>query len=171
MTSLSISPQTELEVSDTKREAILSFESQLAQIPGAKFGDMEECPLKHEFADGIYVRTIFIPKGMVIVGKIHRHSHPNFLTKGEVTVVTESGGIERLKAPMRMISQAGTKRVVFTHEDTEWTTIHLNVDNEQNLEKIEEFVIAKTYEEFDAQNQLSDNEITVKLIEVIKEEV
>jgi len=149
------------------RSDIQRFEQELSKVPGAKFGDMEECPLTHEFADGVYVRTIFIPKGMIIVGKIHRHAHPNFLMKGKVTVVTEDGGIQRLVAPIAMISPAGTKRVVFTHEDTVWTTVH--VTEEKDLAKIEEVVIAKTYEEFDSQNQLTTEALVGKLIETIKE--
>ena len=31
------------------------FESVLGSMPGAKFGD-DACPLKHNFADGIYIR-------------------------------------------------------------------------------------------------------------------
>lgn len=162
--------QTEVaELRKVGREDILLFEEQLAKVPGAKFGDMDECPLTHEFADGVYVRTIFIPKGMIIVGKIHRHSHPNFLLKGDVSVVTESGGIQRIKAPMAMISPAGTKRVVFTHEDTVWTTVH--VTEETDLAKIEEVVIAKSFDEFEAQNQLSTEQLVGLLIETVKEEV
>lgn len=127
------------------RKKITDFENILKSVPGAKTGDMDECPLIHKFADGIYVREIFIPKGTVVVGKIHKHSHPNFLMKGEVTVVTENGGTERLKAPLSMISKSGTKRVVIAHEDTVWVTVH--VTESQNLEKIEEEVIAKTYDD------------------------
>jgi hypothetical protein len=159
--------EVEILPSGVKREDIQRFEQKLSKVPGAKFGDMEECPLTHEFADGVYVRTIFIPKGMIIVGKIHRHAHPNFLMKGEVSVVTESGGIQRLKAPIAMISPAGTKRVVFTHEDTVWSTVH--VTEETDLAKIEEVVIAKTYEEFESQNQLSTERLVGLLLETIKE--
>lgn len=154
------------------REKILQFREALAQVPGVKFGDMDECPLKHTFADGVYVREIFIPKGMLIVGKIHRHAHPNFILKGEVSIVTESGGVQRLKAPMSLISPAGTKRVVFAHEDTVWITVH--VTKETDLDKIEKVVIAETYEEFDAslslESQKTDESNVEKMIETIKSE-
>lgn len=139
-----------------RRENILSFEQALSKVPGAQFGDMESCPLKHSFADGVYVREIFIPKGMIIVGKIHKHSHPNFLMKGEVSVYTEGEGTQRLKAPLSMISQAGTKRVVYTHEDTVWITVH--VTDSQDLEKIEDQVIAKNYDDLP----------TIEVAEIIK---
>jgi len=107
-------------------------------------GDNDAMPLKHSFAPGVYVREIFIPKGSMLTGKIHRHSHPNFLMQGEVIVVTEFGGREHLKAPKSMISKAGTKRAIYAIEDTIWITVH--VTEETDLKKIEEYVIAPTYD-------------------------
>lgn len=127
------------------RGKIFTLEDALLKTPGAIKGDSKEMPLKHTFADGVYVREIFIPKGTVLTGKLHRHSHPNFLMKGEVIVVTEHGGREHLKAPLSMISLAGTKRAIIALEDTVWVTVH--VTNETDLEKIEGHVIAKTYDD------------------------
>lgn len=104
-----------------------------------------DCPLKHFFAPHAYGREIFIPKDTIIVGKIHKHSHLNMLMKGKVSVLTEEGE-KLLEAPLTMVSPAGTKRVVYAHEDTVWVTVHLT--DETDLEKIEEEVIAKSYEEF-----------------------
>ena len=140
----------ESEKLDKKRKfrmLITDFAKALSQVPGITFGDNAKCPLTHKFVDGIYVREIFMPKGTVCVGKIHKHRHPNFLMKGRVTVVTEEGGVEQLTAPLSMISPAGTQRAVYVHEDTIWITVHSNPDNETDLEKIEDFVIAKTYDE------------------------
>ena len=162
---------SEIEKSEkVSREQILGFENQMRKMPGVKFGDLDNCPLKHRFADGVYVREIFIPKGMLIVGKIHRHSHPNFLMRGEVTVVTEGAGIERLKAPLSMISPAATKRVVYAHEDTVWITVH--VTDDRDLDKIEEQVIAKSYDEFDASRTIlvNDDLNMAKLSQIIKNE-
>ena len=53
-----------------------------------------------------------------------------------------------LEAPQVMCSKAGTKRVVYTHTDTIWTTVHLTESTD--LEEIEEQIIAKNYEAFDA---------------------
>lgn len=128
------------------REDIINLESKMKSIPGAFIGDNPLTPLKHSFADGIYVREIFIPKGTLIVGKIHKHSHPNFLMKGDVSVLTEEGP-RRLKAPLSMISPKGTKRVVYAHEDTVWITIHFNQGDTKDLNKIEKRIIVKSYNE------------------------
>lgn len=134
-----------------------------AEIEGAKHGGMRkqlyelqagvadlpevDCPLQHVFAPGAYARTIFIPAGTVIVGKIHKHQHLNILSQGVVTVVTEGGGKEYLRGPLTMVSPPGTKRAVYAHTDTVWTTVHLT--KETDLEKIEGEVIAKTFEEYE----------------------
>jgi len=153
------------------RENILELEHVLSKIPGAVFGDSELMPLNHSFAEGIYVREIFIPKGTILTGKIHRHSHPNFLMKGEVIVVTEHGGREYLKAPLSMISKAGTKRAVFALEDTVWITVHAT--GETDLEKIEEYVIAKSYSDLlpPGENAMVESELAMKncLIRALKE--
>lgn len=137
--------QTAIEKRDVFRKQIFELESVMSKIPGATFGDSPEMPLKHSFAEGVYVREIFIPKGHILTGKIHKHSHPNFLMKGEVIVVTEERGREHLKAPLSMISAPGTKRAVIALDDTVWITVH--VTDETDLEKIEDYVIAKTYDD------------------------
>lgn len=139
------------------RNGVTSFEKMVGSIGGSFIGDSDNCPLKHTFAPGVYVREIFIPKGTVVVGKIHKHSHPNFLMSGEVVVVTESGGRENLKAPMSMISKAGTKRIVFAVEDTVWITVHAT--DEVDLLKIEDHVIAKSYEEFNEFIKLTNEKV------------
>ena len=126
----------------TTRENIQNIEVAISKVPGAMFGDC--CPLKHEFVDGAYVRTIIMPKGLLVVSKIHKKTHPYFIMKGTVSVLTEEG-LVRIKAPYAGITKAGTKRVLYCHTDVEWTTVH--VSESTNLEEIENQVIAKDYSE------------------------
>ena len=122
---------------------MLAFEDKLRQAPGALEGDA--CaPLKHTFVDGAYVRQIVMPKGMLLTSKIHKKLHPYFIMKGDVSVLTEEG-VVRLRAPYHGITKPGTKRVLYMHEDTTWITVH--VTNNKNLDKIEQEIIAKTYDE------------------------
>lgn len=53
-----------------------------------------------------------------------------------------------IEAPYTFVSEPGTKRAVLALEDTLWTTVH--VTDETDLEKIEEYVIAPTYEALEA---------------------
>lgn len=130
------------------REAIIAFEEKIKSIEGSFQGDSDNCPLKHTFSDGIYVREITIPEGMVVVGKIHKHEHPNFLLKGTARVITENGE-EIIEAPCSIISEPGTKRALYAETELVWTTIHLNPTNTQDLEEIEKIVIAPSYKAYD----------------------
>lgn len=124
------------------RKNILDIEHKIGQLPGAMFGDC--LPLKHSFAEGMYVREIFIPKGMLLVSKIHKHSHPIFVLEGDISILTEDG-VKRIKGPYSLISPVGAKRVGYAHADTRWVTVHKT--NETNLERIEEEIIAKNFDE------------------------
>jgi hypothetical protein len=123
------------------REKILILESEMKKYP-----QVEITPV-HYFAKGLYAREIFIPKGTLLTGKIHRTEHLNIISKGEISVVTETG-TKRIKAPFTMVSRPGTKRVGFAHEDTVWTTVHAT--EETDMKKIEADLIAPTFEELKA---------------------
>ena len=103
-----------------------------------------ELPLKHFFADGVYIREIAIPADSIVVGLIHKHSHLNYITKGKVTVLTKEG-LETLEGPCSMISSAGTKRALYTHTDTIWTTVHANPEEERNIETLVESLTVPSY--------------------------
>jgi hypothetical protein len=107
--------------------------------------EQSEFKVKHTFTDGIYAREIFLPKGSLVLGKIHRHNHLNFISQGSVTVFTKDG-LVTYAAPVTMVSTAGTQRAVYANEDCVWTTIHHNPNNEQDLEKLEGLIIAPSYE-------------------------
>ncbi len=104
-----------------------------------------ECPLNHHFAPGAYAREILLPAGSMVIGKIHKHSHINVISKGRVAVLTEAGRVD-MQAPYTFVSEPGTKRVVYAYEDTVWTTIH--VSTETDLAKLEDELIAPSYAEY-----------------------
>jgi len=130
------------------REDILAMEEYMMSMEGALIGDNNTCPVTHTFADGMYVREIFIPAGMFVVGKIHKHSHPNFLLSGIVRVVTEFGS-DQLTGPISIISKAGTKRALYAITDLVWVTVHLNPTNTQDLGELEDEIIAPSYEAYE----------------------
>jgi len=134
---------TPIQHKNTLRKLILGVEHKLSKIPGALFED-DIGELRHSFGDGLYIRELTVPKGMLIVTKIHKKTHPFFLLKGDCSILTDEG-IVRIKAPYSGITKPGTKRVVYTHEDTVWTTVHAT--DKTDLKEIEEEVIAKNFDE------------------------
>jgi len=138
------------------RQDILVVQNGLQELidAGQAESAANQCTLKHYFTPKdekygccTYAREIFLPKGSVVIGKIHRHQHLNFISKGKVKVVTEFGE-KYLEAPCTFVSEVGLKRAVYVEEDTVWTTVHLTqFDNEAELGQIEQEVISPTYEE------------------------
>ena len=128
------------------RQKIAEIENKIASAKGAMFGNF--LPLKHSFAEGLYIREIFMPKGILLVSRLHKNSYPSFILKGEVVMLTEEG-MSRIKAPCYTISPAGTKRVLYMMEDTVWVTVDSNPDNSADVEKLEKKLICESYAEFD----------------------
>ncbi len=145
--TLAIPNTAELELAE-RRQKILDFEAALNQVPGVLHGD-PAAPLNHLFADGIYVRQIFLPAGTVATGAVHKRSHPSFILTGEVKVFTEQGGAEHYIAPKCLISPAGCKRVVVALQDTIWCTVHLNPEELRDPEALRKYNVAETYEEYE----------------------
>ena len=67
-----------------------------------------------------------------------------------MTILMEDG-VKRIKAPHYGITPAGTKRIIYCHEDCVFVTVH--VTKETDLKKIEAEVIAKDFSEVD-QNEI-----------------
>ena len=105
-----------------------------------------EHPLKETFLDRQYIREIFNPAGQVIVTKIHKVEHPFFLLQGEMSIITEQGE-EHISAPYYGITAVGTKRIIYTHTDCTFITVHPT--DLKNSEEIEKELIAKDYKELE----------------------
>jgi ribosomal protein L31 len=107
------------------RNKSMEIEKNILDHPESISGDAFEKmnPTKSTFADGQYIREIFMPAGQVITTKIHKKLHPFFVMSGKLSIVSEDGVIE-IEAPYHGITKPGTKRVIYTHEDTVFITVH-----------------------------------------------
>ena len=113
-------------------------------------GDYEQaqCPLKHHFAPGVYIREIFMPADTIVIGKIHKTEHFNILQKGRCLILNEDGSNTVLQAPMTFVSGVGVQKVLYIQEDMVWSTVHLT--NERDLDKLEAALIEPAdYPKFD----------------------
>jgi quercetin dioxygenase-like cupin family protein len=114
----------------SRRAAILNLEHEMDNCPQI------EQPLTHHFTDGLYGREIFNPKGCLIVTKEHRQANFSFILRGSLEVITEDGR-KTLKAPAFFKTVPGTKRVLYSLEDTVFITVHPNPDDCQDLQTLE----------------------------------
>jgi len=107
--------------SDVIKRKIMGFESVLQSI-GC---DGIDLPLKHYFADGVYVRELGIPAGVIATGRIHLKSTVNVVLKGDITVYnTATNEAKRFKSGEVFVTPAGNKKIVYTHADTVFMTVH-----------------------------------------------
>lgn len=93
-------------------------------------------PLVHRFTPGLYIREIHIPAGHILTSREHLLEHPFTISKGRISVRSETEGLVTYEAPHTGITKPGTRRVLIAHTDTIWTTYHLNPDDETDPDKI-----------------------------------
>lgn len=124
--------------------AILSEEVRKVDALEAELIDLPqvECPLKHRFAPGVYLREIFMPKGTFIVGQRHKTEHFNVILKGRARVKIGENEVREIVAPATFVSGPGVRKVLFILEDMVWQTVHPT--EEADLEVLENLLIEKT---------------------------
>tara|TARA_R110000744_G_scaffold378153_1_gene493958 strand:- start:351 stop:818 length:468 start_codon:yes stop_codon:yes gene_type:complete len=107
----------------------------------------KEFPLKHSFADQIYIREMSMEKDSMVVGAIHNHLHVWFLLTGRLTIVTELSKEDYI-APCYVLSTPGVKRVIYAQEKSIFVNIHKNPSNIKDLKALEDEIVSKNYEEY-----------------------
>lgn len=134
------------EILESRRERILSLEKALKILPDS-YGmkEFNEGKIHHHFGTGVYGRELFIPKGNIIVSKIHRGKTFNVIARGKIAVICPNNGYNVYEGPYCFVSEPFTKRVVISLEDTLWITSHGT--NKTDLDEIEEEIIAKDFSE------------------------
>lgn len=95
-------------------------------------------PLKHEFVDGVYARSMFIPAGTVLTGAVHSKDCFTVIRYGDLIIYTEDG-MKQVKAGDMIPSKAGIKRAGLAITDTYITGFMANPTNETDLDKLWEF--------------------------------
>lgn len=122
-----------------------------------------EYPLHHEIRNGVYVRTIFMPKGHLVIGKIHRYENVTIIKKGGAFVVSENHPkVQVFAAGDQIVIPPMNANVLITFDDTEWTTIHPLSENFETVEQIEEHLIIPTHEQLEQEFKVALLEDTSK---------
>ena len=137
----------ELKIANTEKTVAEGMEEikNFLMDPSTEGADL---PIRHSFAPGIYAREMFIPEGTLLIGKIHKHRHHNFLMQGSIIVLTEEGGVKLLQAPLMIVSEPGTQRIGYAVTDTIWTTVHENKDNTEDLGIIEKRTVTDNKQKY-----------------------
>jgi len=115
------------------REQVTTLEAIMAEMPQV------EIETKHYYAHGTYTREVFLPKGTVLTGKIHKHSCINIIAKGKIAVVTDEGE-KIIEAPYTFVSGSNVKKCGAVLEDTVWINVH-PWTGEEDIKMIEQELI------------------------------
>ena len=99
-----------------------------------------EAVYEHEFADGVYIRTMKVTAGTLVIGKRHRNSTYNIFLKGKALIYAGEGQpIKEIVAPMTFVSGPLVKKMAIFLEDSEWINVHPTEETDLNF--IEQQVI------------------------------
>jgi len=85
--------------------------------------DELEAKAKRYFCNGVYIKELLVPKGTLMVGKIHKTEHQCIMTCGDVSLMTQDKHV-RMKGHNVFSAHKNTRRVGYFHEDTMWLNVH-----------------------------------------------
>tara|TARA_B110000285_G_scaffold162045_1_gene180992 strand:+ start:3194 stop:3655 length:462 start_codon:yes stop_codon:yes gene_type:complete len=118
---------------------------------GLSIPEIPEIPIKHFFADQVYIRQMNMSADQFVVGAVHNHLHVWFLLTGKVSIIEDDETIDHV-APCFTISKPGIQRVIYAHEDSIFINIHKNPENLKNIDDLEKEIVSMTKEEFNKKN-------------------
>ena len=94
------------------------FEAELAKHPQIQI------PVIHRFTDGMYIREVHVPAGIIFTSRTHKTQHPFVISAGVATIVNEKGERFVVMSPYTGITEPGTRRIFVVHMDMVLTTFH-----------------------------------------------
>ena len=126
---------------------ILRIEQELLQMPQV------ELPIEHYQIDGVYARSMFIPAGTILTGKIHNFESIAILAKGRIRITNGTDSYIISEGHI-MVDKPGVKRLGYAETDVIFITVH-RTDNTE-IKAIEKELVSATFEEYEQQLLLGD---------------
>jgi len=126
---------------------IIKIEEELLKLPQV------ECPVTHYQVEGVYARSMFIPAGTMLTGKIHNFENIAILAQGTIRI---TNGTESyvLTAPHIMVDEPGVKRLGYAETDVTFITVH-RTDNTE-IADIEKELVSNNFIEYEQQRLLGE---------------
>lgn len=94
-----------------------------------------DMPVDHQFCDGLYARTMFIPEGTILTGAVHKSESFFVVRSGELLVTTDDGPLH-IGSGFMSITKPLTKRAGVALTDVFVTTFHANPTGETDSDTI-----------------------------------
>lgn len=130
------------------RASIEEYEASMRQAAGSERGEMDEINdngLTEFLVGGAYIRVLDIPAGVTIVSNLWLKERLWIIISGEVMFTTEFGQ-QHIIAPYIGKAPFGSKVALYAVTDTKWAAI--TGANTDNIEEMEDEIMAKDYSEF-----------------------
>lgn len=126
---------------------ILCIEKEILNLPQLTL------PVEHYQIEGVYARSLFLPAGTILTGKIHNFENIAILAQGTIRVTNGTDSYV-LTAPHIMVDKPGVKRLGYAETDVTFITVH-RTDNTE-IEAIEKELVSDTFEEYEQQRLLGE---------------
>jgi hypothetical protein len=123
---------------------ILELEALMKAMPQV------ESPAQHYHLNGVYCRSLFIPKGCLLTGKIHNHESIGILAQGTLRI-TNGETSTVVTAPYITVDKPGIKRLGYAETDCTFITVHRT--DLDSIDAIEEALVSDSFEEYELKTQ------------------
>jgi hypothetical protein len=123
---------------------ILELEALMKAMPQV------DSPAEHYHLEGVYCRSLFIPKGCLLTGKIHNHESIGILAQGTLRI-TNGETSTVVTAPYITVDKPGIKRLGYAETDCTFITVHRT--DLDSVEAIEDELVSDTFEDYELKTQ------------------
>lgn len=157
-TSIAVFEQTErlpvpTNVDIERAEAEFVNKPHISEAEGKEGVFLIDCPLKHHFCPGVYIREIFMPEGALIIGHEHLTEHFNIILSGTARV-TVGSAVQEIVGPCMITSGPGVRKTLYILKDMIWQTVHANPDNCTDIAVLEDRIRVKSKTFLESAEQL-----------------
>lgn len=103
------------------------------------YGPSTSLPTEHLRTEGLWMRWCVIDQSHMVTTKVHGTQHPLALMEGVMSVWTPDKGLVTHMAPSILITEPGTRRIIFAHTRVQCVTFHPGAD--EDVQKLEDRII------------------------------
>lgn len=101
---------------------------------------------QHYQIKGVYARTMFVPAGMLVTGKIHNFESIGILAQGTMRITNGETSVV-VSAPYITVDKPGIKRLGYAETDCTFISVH-RTDAEE-INDIEDELVSDTFEDYE----------------------
>lgn len=101
---------------------------------------------QHYQIKGVYARTMFVPAGMLVTGKIHNFESIGILAQGTMRITNGETSVV-VSAPYIAVDKPGIKRLGYAETDCTFISVH-RTDAEE-INDIEDELVSDTFEDYE----------------------